>query len=179
MKETAPKKNENQSIPSTSGVKVAEIHMLEHEDPLVLGSIQEVMIAKRDRPLADLEAHTRNHHKRGKTWKGDGPSRSKRSRRKIGLEDLLLSRSQAKYSIVKDLSKQNADITIGQLIARCPFLKRKLRQGINTKIIIDEVQVTQKLNEGIKAPQVTTLVHGHEVEGCLLDGEASVNVMSK
>jgi hypothetical protein len=102
-------------------------------------------------------------------------------RRRIGIGDLLLSRGQFEYSLINDLGKQTANITIGQLVARCSSLCRELRQGISTRRTIEqtvEVQTADKATHDLKSPQVEAVIAGHLVEGCMVDGGAAVNVMS-
>jgi hypothetical protein len=96
----------------------------------------EIMMTKRANPIQDIEPSIREHHKRKKSRRDEGPStrkHTKRTRRKIGNNDLRLSRGQPEYLIMSDLSKQTTNITIGQLIARCPSLRNELRQGTSIR----------------------------------------------
>lgn len=71
-----PKKTKsNVPVPTTSGVKIAEIHMLERMDAGKGGPAHEIMMTKWDRRLADLEVDTTPYQKRAKSKKGEGPSR--------------------------------------------------------------------------------------------------------
>ena len=150
----------------------------------IFGS-QEVMVAKRYRPMQDIEPPMRAHHKRRKNKATDAPDTSrgteKRHRRKIGIEDMLLSKGQHDYSIIADLGKQPANITVGQLIARCPSLRRELRQGISTRRSnrsTAEIRVTDSGREDMRSPQVQATIAGKDVSGCLVDGGAAVNIIS-
>lgn len=70
-----PKKaKSNVPVSTTSGVKIAEIHMLEHMDADNGGCEHEIMMTKRDRRLSDLEMDTSPYQKRAKSKKGEGPS---------------------------------------------------------------------------------------------------------
>ena len=121
---------------STSS-ELAEVNLLEFDDGRTNNPVPEVMVAKRYRPMQDIEPPMRAHHKRRKNKATDALDTSrgteKRHWRKIGIEDMLLSKGQHDYSIIADLGKQPANITVGQLIARCPSLRRELRQGISTR----------------------------------------------
>ena len=48
---------------------------------------------------------------------------------------MLLSKGHHAYSLIVDLGKQPANITVGQLIAHCPSLKRELKQRISTRTV--------------------------------------------
>jgi hypothetical protein len=107
----------------------------------------------------------------------------KRTRRKIGINDILLSRGQWEYSITEDLSLQKANITVGQLVARCLSLRRKLRAAISTKRRHipkhTHVACTTGHDSGdYQAPRVEAVIKGNMVSGCLVDGGAAVNMMA-
>ena len=57
----------------------------------------------------------------------------KRTKRKIGINGMLLSRGQREYSITEDLSLHKVNTTVGQLISRCPSLRCELHVAISTK----------------------------------------------
>jgi hypothetical protein len=125
--------------------------------------VPEVMMAKRANPIQDLEPPMQEHHKRRKSRPDEGPSMrecTKKTMRRIGNNDLLLSRDQPEYSIVGDLSRQTTNITIGQLIARCLSLRRELRQGVSTRRPVEPVEVrTTDLAKGdLKSPQVEAYI---------------------
>ena len=167
---------------TTLGVKSAEVNLLEFVGGQIDDPIPEVMVVKRDRPMQDVEPPVRKHRRRRMI---DTPCTSKRiekrPRRRIGIDDMLLSRTQPDYSIIADLGKQSANITIGQLIARCPSLRRELRQGISTKRgtpTTAEVRVTDSTREDMRSPQVEATIAGRDINGCLVDGGVAVNIIS-
>lgn len=165
--------------------KAAEVNLLKliskglSEEPL------EVMMTKRTRPAQDIEPPLRAHHKRSKGRNKEGPShqeRIKKTRRRIGIKDLMISRGQKEYSIITDLSQQSANITVGQLIAKCPSLRRELRQGISTRRTTSraaKVRLTEKVTNETRSPQVKASIANRDIHGCLVDGGAAVNVTAK
>jgi len=120
-----------------SRVKLAEVNLLEFVSNRVDNPTPEVMMAKHGRPMLDIEPPIRKHHKISKGRLSNTSHASnktdKQSRRRIGIEDMIISKGQQDYSIITDLGKQPTNIIVSQLIARCPFLKRELRQGISIK----------------------------------------------
>jgi hypothetical protein len=71
-------------------------------------------------------------------------------RHKIGVGDLLLSRGQSDYSLVIDLGKKIANITFGQLVARCPSLRCELQQSVSirrTRKQAAEIQIVDTMNK--------------------------------
>jgi hypothetical protein len=119
-----------------SSSKSAKANLLEFTKSRTLESEPEVIVTKRPSTGQDPERPIQEHHKRRKSRRDEGPSalvRAKQTRRRIGNEDLLLNQGQQEYSIISNLNKQTANITIGQLIARCPSLRRELRHGISTR----------------------------------------------
>jgi hypothetical protein len=107
----------------------------------------------------------------------------KRTRRKIGINDMLLSRGQREHSITKDLSLQKANITVGQLVSRCPSLRRELRAAISTRRRhtsrhIHAACMTSHDSGDYQAPRVEAVIKGNTVSGCLVDGGAAVNMMA-
>jgi hypothetical protein len=168
---------------SSSRTKQAEVNLLELSQTRTKEEEPQVMMAKRSTSTPDIDLPARESHKSKKYKHGEGPSkenRTKRIRRRIGNEDLLLSRGQGDYSIVTDLSKQSANISIGQLIARCPSLRRELRQGISTRRQIQPAEVrTVELAKGdMKSSQVEARIDNYKISGCLVDGGAVVNVLA-
>ena len=170
---------------ASSGVKLAEVNLLEFVSSRINDPTPEVMMAKRDRPVLDIEPPIRKYHKRSKGRPTDTPSTSrrtdKRPRRRIGIEDMTISRGQQDYSIIADLGRQSANITMGQLIARCPSLRRELRQGVSTKRptpATAEIRVTDSTREDMRSPQVEATIAGRDISGCLVDGGAAVNIIS-
>jgi hypothetical protein len=163
-----------------SSSKSVEVNLLEFTRSRTLESEPKVMVTKRPSTGQDPEPPIRECHNRSKSRQDEGPSASVRTRRRIGNEDLLLSRGQQEYSIVLDLSKKTANITIGQLIAHCPYLRRELRQGISTRRTarLMEVRPTDLAKGELKSPQVETYIDKQRISGCLVDGGAVVNVMS-
>ena len=142
------------------------------------------MIAKRDRPMVGVEPLVRKYHKKSKGRPADIPSTSrradKRPRRRIGIEDMTISRGQQEYSIIAHLGRQSANIIVGQLIARCPSLRRELRQGVSTKrptLATAEIIVTDSTREDMRSPQVEATIVGRDIGGCLVDGGAAVNII--
>ncbi|KAH9316218.1 hypothetical protein KI387_024845, partial [Taxus chinensis] len=57
----------------------------------------------------------------------------KHRRRKLGVQDFLISQGQGPYSILEDLSKRPANITYGQLLAMSSEKRRELRGGLNAR----------------------------------------------
>jgi hypothetical protein len=150
-------------VASTSGTKPVEVNLLEFSHSCTEEDEPEIMMVKRAHLALDTEPPGKEHHKRRKSMQNEGPStseRTKKTRRKIGNEDLLLSRGQVEYSIVTDLGKQTANITIGQLIVHCPSLRRELRQGISTRrpTMPMEVKSTNLAKGDLKSPQVEAYI---------------------
>ena len=107
----------------------------------------------------------------------------KRTRRKIGINDILLSRGQREYSITEDLSLWKANITVGQLVSRCPSLRRELSAAINTKRqhIPKHTHIACMTSHDLgdyQAPRVEAVIKGNMVSRCLVDGGAAINVMA-
>jgi hypothetical protein len=91
---------------------------------------------------------------------------------------MLLNKGQYDYSIIVDLGKQPANITMGQLIAHCPSLRRKLNQGTNTRRSdpsTTEIRITNFGRKDMRSPQVQAIIAGRDASGCLVDGGAAVN----
>jgi hypothetical protein len=87
-----PQSNSNLNIASSS--KSAKVNLLELTRSRTIESEPEVMVAKKPSSIQDPEPPIREHHKRSKSRRDEGPSASvwiKQTRRKIGNEDLLLS----------------------------------------------------------------------------------------
>lgn len=167
-----------EKIPTIPSGKLAEVNLLQVVPSSRVRELEpELMMAKRGRPSKESEAREKHRDKR---FRADGRESTRKPRRKIGIEDLLLSRGQSEYSIMQDLGKQTANITVGQLVARCPSLRRELRQGINTRRRkpIAEVNVAEKASGDLRSPQVEATINGCEVGGCLIDGGAAINVIS-
>jgi hypothetical protein len=168
---------------STSGTKPAEVNLLEYSNSRIKEIELEVMVAKRAAPMQDIEPPMKEHHKRSKSRRDEGPSTRehvKKTRRKIGNEDLLISRTQQNYSIITDLGQQTANITIGQLIARCPSIRREFRQGINTRSppVPTEVRITDIAKGELKSSQVDAFINEQRISSCMVDRGAAINVLS-
>ena len=101
----------------------------------------------------------------------------KRTRRKIGINDILLSRGQREYSITEDLSLWKANITVDHLVSRCPSLCRELSAAINTKHTHIACMTSHDLGD-YQAPRVEAVIKGNMVSRCLVDGGAAINVMA-
>lgn len=169
--------------------KQAEVNMLEQvlDSPSEIEDIMESMAAsgeKRGRPSGDrVDPKIRSGRKRSKSV---GPNNEAvkgsvvKPRRKIGIDDMLISKGQREYSITEDLSMQQAHITIGQLVARCPSLRRELRSAVSTrkKSKTGYTYVATKCGDDLQAPRVVAEINGVKIPGCLVDGGSSVNVMS-
>ena len=101
---------------STSETKAVEVNLLKLISKGLSEERLEVMMTKRTRPTHDIEPPMRAHHKRSKGQNEEGPSHHehvKRTRRKIGIKDLFISRGQKEYSIISYLSQQTTNITVG------------------------------------------------------------------
>lgn len=104
-----------------------------------------------------------------------------KTRQKIGIKDLLLSRGQHEYSIAQDLLRTRANITIGQLPVHCPFLQQELRTSINIRKRTKAVyacRADKDRGANMQAPQVEAIINGNTIIGCLVDGRATVNIMA-
>lgn len=110
--------------------KSAEVSLLECTIPEILDLEREVMVTKRDRSSAgiDMQPELRVPQAIGRPRKKphkevifkSHKENITRTRRKIGISDLMLSHGQQEYSLAAVLGRQNANITVGQLIAKCP-----------------------------------------------------------
>jgi len=148
---------------------LAEVHLVQIADSLL--SIQEeleVMMAKRERSLKETMQTSDEDH-REKRSKSEKVIR--KPRRRIGISNLLIGKGQTEYSILDDLDNdQSTNITMGQLIAKCPALRKELRLGISTRRCkpLVEIHVVDKAHGDLRALQVEAKIHGHDVEGCLI-----------
>jgi hypothetical protein len=94
-----PQNNNNSNIASSS--KSAEINLLEFTRSRTLETGPKVMMAKRPNTTQEPEPPVQQHRK-SKSKRDEGPSmssRTKRTRRKIGNEDLLLSQGQQEFPL--------------------------------------------------------------------------------
>jgi hypothetical protein len=94
---------------------------------------------------------------------------------------MILSRTQPNYSIIAYLGKQSEKISIGQLIARYPPLRRELRQGISTKhgtLTTAEVRITYSTGKDMHSLQVETTIAGRDISGCLVDVGVAIHIIS-
>lgn len=86
--------------------------------------------------LESIDPRVRPRKKKSKALDKNGDvvkSGTSRTQRKIGLDEMLISRGQREYSIREDLVMQQAHITIGQVVACCPSLRRELRTAVSTR----------------------------------------------
>lgn len=109
--------------------------------------------------------------------------KSRQSRRKIGMADMGISRGQLEYTMLAMLGQQNANITVGQLLAKCPSLQRELCSSISTRkkkevAMVDAFESKCNLGD-MHSPQVEATINGNLVKGCMLDGGVAVNVMAR
>jgi hypothetical protein len=163
--------------------KVVEIALLECKGEDETDDRLEVMMAKRDRIMEDIvSAHQARKKRHMDPHASISRGRCHIPRRKIGVSDLLLSRGQPDYSLAAELGKQNANITFGQLIAKCPALRREMRASVSTRkrkeVAAMDAFMMKKRGSDERSPQVEALINGTLVRGCMLDGGAAVNVMS-
>ena len=68
--------------------------------------------------------------KRMKEMARDKESKKSR-RRRLGFYDFSISKNQDSYSILDDVGVKKADITIEQLVAMVPSVRKELRKGIS------------------------------------------------
>jgi hypothetical protein len=192
MAKDCPDHERGRPSPSTSNTgppsaMVAKVNLLECAKAKVIESIPEVMMTKRDRPNLEFDLPESLHRTKRTKKKQPAKAVMRRPRRKIGVSDLILSRGQSEYSLVTDLGKQTANITFGQLVARCASLRRELRQSVSiqrTREQAAEIQIAESMNKekakhDTRSPQVEAIITGPLVEGCMVDGGATVNVMAK
>ncbi len=105
--------------------------------------------------------------------------KKKNRRRRFGFQDFPISKDSGPYSVVKDVGSQKTDITIGQLVAMVPSVRRELRKGLSTPKV---PKVPTPLN-AIAAkrecdPIIDVQCNGSVLRGVLVDGGAGVNVMT-
>ncbi|OAE24162.1 hypothetical protein AXG93_2752s1770 [Marchantia polymorpha subsp. ruderalis] len=132
----------------------------------------------------------------------DTPSRSTRSsgvsqprvpRKKLGMDDFSISSSQAKYDVVEDVGNQKANITVGQLIALNPAIRKELRGGLSSTRTKKRKSKgkAHMTNVGVgvvdaaasevctHASKIEVRINGHDVSDVLVDGGSAVNAMSE
>ncbi|KAH9290776.1 hypothetical protein KI387_034893 [Taxus chinensis] len=108
-----------------------------------------------------------------------GETSKKHRRRKLGVQNFLISERQGPYSILEDLSKRPANITYGQLLAMTSEKRRELRSGLNARRR-KEVEVPVLDAEADPyAPQAEVLCNGISIHDVLVDGGVVVNVMTE
>lgn len=98
---------------------------------------------------------------------------NRRRKRHLGVQDFALAHGQEPYSVLKDLGNQNANITYGQLVALVPSLRRDLRSGINTR------RRKKNTHAHLVEVEVDVICNGTHVKSVLIDGGATVNVISE
>jgi hypothetical protein len=185
-----PEKKQNTNIceiPSIEKRKEDEVHILEQvfdqSDHELEAEVMATSGIKRGRnPLGSSgpERQGRAKKKHFKKLSDLNNKPVKRMRRKIGINDMLLSRGQREYFLPEDLSLQKANITVGQLVSRCPFLRHELH--INTRRRhtprhIHATCTTTHDSGDYQALRVEAVIKGNTVSGCLVDGGTVVNVM--
>ncbi|KAH9316081.1 hypothetical protein KI387_024708, partial [Taxus chinensis] len=103
----------------------------------------------------------------------------KHRRRKLGVQDFLISQGQGPYSILEDLSKRPANITYGQLLAMSSEKRRELRGGLNARRRKEVEVPVLEAEADPYAPQAEVLCNGISIHDVLVDGGAAVNVMTE
>jgi hypothetical protein len=108
------------------------------------------------------------------------PKEKKRNRRwRFGFQDFPISRDSGPYSMVKDVGSQKANITIGQLVAMVPSIRKELKKGLST---LKVPKVPSPLNAIVAErecdPIIDVQCNGSVLCGVLVDGGARVNVMT-
>ena len=134
----------------------------------------EVFVGKREQGLP-IPKKKRNLVKR---------KRRKSSRRKIGLGDFQLGEGVADYDLVRDVKTFKPNITLPQLIAMCPSLRRQWSKFVTRssrhkkKKALEEVhKVDIELVDDV--PIVDAVVKGITVRRVYMDGGATINAMSQ
>jgi hypothetical protein len=188
-----PEKKQNiniREIPSIKKWKEAEVHVIEQvldqSDHKPEAKVMATSGIKRDQNPSGSSGPEHQWRAKKKYFKNlsdlnNGPV--KRTRRKIGINNMLLSRGQREYSIIEDLSLQKANITMGQLVSRCPSLRHKLCATISTRWRHTprhtHVACTTIHDSGdYQAPRIEAVIKGNTVSRCLVDGGTAVNVMA-
>jgi hypothetical protein len=135
LKYECPEAGKKSSSMSDHKGKVAEVALLEFHNDKGDELEAEVMMAKRGRPSSDeVDLHRRSRKKRLKDIEGSPRRKGAwKPQRKIGMSDMGISRGQPEYNLSAMLGRQNANITIGQLLAKCPALRRELRASVSTR----------------------------------------------
>lgn len=90
--------------------------------------------------------------------------RNMHCKRKINIKDMLVNKGQNECSITKDLARQKASITIGQLVVRYPSLRRELHLAISIRRKKTEVAyayVVTKNTKDLHALQVEAMINVH------------------
>ena len=88
-------------------------------------------------------------------------------------------KTQSSYSILDDMGVKKADITIGQLVAMYPSVRKELRKGLSAHKIpsipqtFNTIAVQQKYD-----PIIDVGCNGSMLRGVLVDGGTGVNVMT-
>ncbi|KAG6557491.1 hypothetical protein Mapa_000764 [Marchantia paleacea] len=132
----------------------------------------------------------------------DQPSRSTRSsgvsqprapRKKLGMDDFSISSTQLKYDVVEDVGNQKANITVGQLIALNPTIRKELRGGLSSKRTKKRRSKgkASMANVGVgvvdaaasevctQASKIEVRINGRMFSDVLVDGGSAVNAMSE
>jgi hypothetical protein len=107
------------------------------------------------------------------------PKEKKKNQRwRFGFQYFLIFRDFGPYSVVKDVRLQKVDITIEQLVAMVPSIRRELRKGLSTPKI---PKVPAPLNAITTKrecdPIIDVQCNGLVLRGVLVDGGAGVTVM--
>ena len=105
---------------------------------------------------------------------------SKKSRRRrLGCHDFPISKNQGTYSILDDVRVKKVNITIGQLVAMVPSVRKEFRKGLSTHKV---PSILQSLNtmpvQQDYDPIIDVGCNGSMLRGVLVDGGACVNVMT-
>jgi hypothetical protein len=116
--------------------------------------------------------------KRMKEMARDKGSKKSR-RRRLGFHDFPISQNQGSYSILDDMVVKKADITIGQLVAIVPSVRKKLKKSLYAHKIPsiphspNAIAVQQEYD-----PIIDFGCNGSILRGVLVDRGADVNVMT-
>ena len=104
----------------------------------------------------------------------------KKSRRRwLGFHDFSISKNQDSFSILDNMEVKKTDITIRQLVAMVPSVRKELKKNLSAHKV---PSISQSLNTIVVQqeydPTIDVGYNGSMLRGVLVDGGAGVNVMT-